>query len=113
MRLQFTLLAQAASVPPDGLLYIHGGGINTVWTQKVPLGFQGTLVIRLLADRSEVDRPQQLEIQVNDSDGRPVIEAAQGPANLVIATGHNRNGILLAPITAELVADIVAARSGL
>jgi len=31
----------------------------------------------------------------------------------VIATGHNRNGILLAPITAELVADIVAARSGL
>jgi glycine oxidase len=29
---------------------------------------------------------------------------------LVVATGHFRNGILLAPITAELVADLVAGR---
>jgi len=44
-------------------------------------------------------------------DGQPVIDAAQGLPNLVIATGHNRKGILLAPITAELVAEIVAGRS--
>jgi glycine/D-amino acid oxidase-like deaminating enzyme len=25
--------------------------------------------------------------------------------NLLLATGHNRNGILLAPVTAELVAE--------
>jgi glycine/D-amino acid oxidase-like deaminating enzyme len=28
---------------------------------------------------------------------------------LVVATGHNRNGILLAPITAERVAELVGA----
>jgi glycine oxidase len=30
---------------------------------------------------------------------------------LIVATGHFRNGILLAPITAELVADLVAGRT--
>jgi glycine oxidase len=37
-------------------------------------------------------------------DGRPVIGPAPDVPNLVLATGHNRTGILLAPITAELVA---------
>jgi glycine oxidase len=39
------------------------------------------------------------------ADGRPVIGAAPGHPNLLLATGHNRTGILLAPVTAELVAD--------
>jgi glycine oxidase len=36
----------------------------------------------------------------------------KGPVDgLVVATGHYRNGILLAPITAEVVADLVAGRA--
>jgi glycine oxidase len=38
-------------------------------------------------------------------DDQPVIGASPELPNLVVATGHNRNGILLAPITAELVAQ--------
>jgi glycine oxidase len=38
-------------------------------------------------------------------DGRPVIGPAPGLPNLIVATGHNRVGILLAPVTAELVAE--------
>jgi glycine oxidase len=38
-------------------------------------------------------------------DRRPIIGAVPGVPNLLIATGHNRNGILLAPITAEVVAE--------
>ncbi|HXM58207.1 MAG TPA: glycine oxidase ThiO [Candidatus Dormibacteraeota bacterium] len=38
-------------------------------------------------------------------DGEPVIGPTSEVPNLVVATGHNRNGILLAPITAELVAQ--------
>ncbi len=38
-------------------------------------------------------------------DGKPLIGPAHGHAGLVLATGHNRNGILLAPITAEIVAS--------
>ena len=39
------------------------------------------------------------------ADLRPIVEAAL--PNVVVATGHNRNGILLAPITAERVAALV------
>lgn len=36
----------------------------------------------------------------------------KGPVdNLIVATGHYRNGILLAPITAEIVADLLAGQS--
>ena len=44
------------------------------------------------------------------STGRPVVEAAPGLPGLVVATGHGANGILLAPLTAELVATLVAER---
>jgi len=41
-------------------------------------------------------------------DGQPLIGPAEGFPNLILATGHNRNGILLAPITAELIAQATA-----
>jgi glycine oxidase len=39
------------------------------------------------------------------SDGLPVIGASRVLPNLMYATGHYRNGVLLAPVTAKLVAD--------
>ncbi|MGH7861938.1 MAG: glycine oxidase ThiO [Candidatus Dormibacteraceae bacterium] len=41
-------------------------------------------------------------------DGRPLIGLAAGPEGLIVATGHNRNGILLAPVTAEMVLKLVS-----
>jgi glycine oxidase len=38
-------------------------------------------------------------------DGQPVVGPAPDLPNLITATGHNRTGILLAPVTAELVAQ--------
>jgi glycine/D-amino acid oxidase-like deaminating enzyme len=44
-------------------------------------------------------------------DGLPVIGQINGLKGLTIATGHYRNGILLAPVTAKVVADnIVSGR---
>ncbi len=40
-------------------------------------------------------------------DEHPVIGAAIDVGNLFYATGHYRNGILLAPITGELIADLI------
>ena len=37
-------------------------------------------------------------------DGLPVIDRAPGVANEWLAVGHHRNGLLLAPATAELLA---------
>ena len=39
------------------------------------------------------------------SDGRPVIGPAPDLPNLIVATGHGANGILLAPLTADMVAE--------
>ncbi len=43
-------------------------------------------------------------------DGLPIIGAVPGWTNVYIATGHFRNGILLAPITGSLVAEIMSGR---
>ena len=40
-------------------------------------------------------------------DGLPIIGELPNTQGLIVATGHYRNGILLAPITAELIADYV------
>jgi glycine oxidase len=41
------------------------------------------------------------------ADGREIVAPAPGYGNLLVASGHNRNGILLAPITAERLAAMV------
>jgi glycine oxidase len=45
------------------------------------------------------------------ADALPVIGGLNGLDDLTIATGHYRNGILLAPITANLVAELVVDRT--
>ncbi|BCS35839.1 glycine oxidase ThiO [Luteitalea sp. TBR-22] len=44
-------------------------------------------------------------------DGYPIIGASRRLPSLVFATGHYRNGALLAPLTADLVTDIVRSPS--
>jgi glycine oxidase len=41
------------------------------------------------------------------TDGLPIVGRSAAVPNLVYATGHFRNGVLLAPLTAKLVADLV------
>jgi glycine oxidase len=40
--------------------------------------------------------------------GGPIIERSSATANLVLACGHHRSGVLLAPITAAIVAALIA-----
>jgi glycine oxidase len=40
-------------------------------------------------------------------DGLPVLGSCEGIAGLFYATGHYRNGILLAPITGRVIADAI------
>jgi glycine oxidase len=40
-------------------------------------------------------------------DGLPLIGRVETSPRVVYATGHYRNGVLLAPVTASLVADLV------
>jgi glycine oxidase len=50
-------------------------------------------------------RAARVGLRPATSDGLPVIGPSSVVPNVVYATGHYRNGVLLAPLTAELVAD--------
>ncbi|MEJ7622573.1 MAG: glycine oxidase ThiO [Pyrinomonadaceae bacterium] len=45
-------------------------------------------------------------------DGLPVLGKIAGLSNLIVATAHYRNGILLAPLTAKVVADTILKTPG-
>ncbi|MGE0517994.1 MAG: NAD(P)/FAD-dependent oxidoreductase [Candidatus Binatia bacterium] len=43
--------------------------------------------------------------------GRPIIGPVAGLQNVAVACGHHRNGILLAPVTAQLIAELIMDRA--
>ena len=65
----------------------------------------GTRVVPALADSRFLEAWAGLRPATPDR--LPVIGRVPGVEGLVLATGHFRNGILLSPVTARLVADLV------
>jgi glycine oxidase len=63
-------------------------------------------LVPALADEHIVDSWSGL--RPCSSDELPVIGNIPAVSNLTVATGHYRNGILLAPVTAKIVADAIA-----
>lgn len=50
-------------------------------------------------------------IRPQSADGQPFLGEHPAYKGLYIATGHFRNGILLAPVTGELIADLIVGKS--
>jgi glycine oxidase len=46
-------------------------------------------------------------LRPGSADGRPIVSRDPAVRGYVVATGHYRNGVLLAPLTADLVADLL------
>ncbi|HEX9593920.1 MAG TPA: glycine oxidase ThiO [bacterium] len=57
-------------------------------------------------DGAEVER-QWAGLRPGTPDGLPYLGRAPGYANLFVATGHYRNGVVLAPATAEVMARLM------
>ena len=74
-------------------------GVNAI--QSMAIEIAPTLAGAQLADSWAGFRPRA-------ADDLPVIGPDAEIAGLTYATGHYRNGILLAPITAQLIADLLA-----
>ena len=95
----------------DGSLLV-GGTVEQVGFDERPTdeGVQGLrraaaelLPASALADLQEV----RVGLRPGTPDGVPVIGRAAANPRVIFATGHYRNGVLLAPLTADLVADLV------
>jgi glycine oxidase len=66
----------------------------------------------LLPGVDELDLVECLAaLRPGSPDNAPII-GRTGTAGLIVATGHHRNGVLLTPLTADLVADVVTGGTG-
>ncbi len=77
---------------------VTAGGINHITTHALEIAPR--LSTLPLVDSWAGLRPRSI-------DSLPIIGATRQMPNLIFATGHYRNGILLAPLTAHAVTDII------
>ena len=70
-----------------------------------------------MRENAEEIAPNLINLKIHDrwvglrpfaADGLPILGKIKNIENLFIATAHYRNGILLAPITAKILADKIA-----
>lgn len=106
---------------PRGYIVPRTDGRVLVGATVEEVGFDKSVtekgVSSLLAIASEI-APRLSDFPISDSwaglrplagEGWPVIGMVEGFENLLAATGHYRNGILLAPLTAKVVAGLALA----
>jgi hypothetical protein len=74
VRLDWALLANAAEGPPNGLVYILGAGIDTLWREEFPAPFGGAMVLRVMSSRLESERAHRVEVHCSDEDGGAVLQ---------------------------------------
>jgi hypothetical protein len=75
MDIEFAFLADAAQVPPDGKLYVLGGNVDRIHAQQFPTTHPSmTLVMKVQMHASECNRPHQLQIDLWDSQGNPLLD---------------------------------------
>jgi glycine oxidase len=106
--------------PTPGYLVPRGNGRYVLGATSEERGFDTTVtglgVYELLRDAGELV-PGILELEVEEAiaglrpgtpDNAPILGRSPSDPRIVWATGHYRNGVLLAPITAELIAAELA-----
>ena len=84
-------------------------GFDTRTTEAAAAGF--TAVFRRVLDLEPVVLSQRAGLRPKPRKGRPVIGPVDPSARLFVASGHYKNGVLLGPLTGQVLADwIVAGR---
>lgn len=94
---------------PDGRVFV---GSTSEWTDHKQVTAEG---IRALVEQACQLAPALLQARVVETwsglrpwmrDELPVLGRTSSP-NVIVASGHYRNGILLAPITGRVIADLI------
>ena len=104
------MLTNHAEVAPNGLLYIAGGGWDTIGLaapiEGAPEGvfavMQGALAIKLLFHVTETDRTHEYEVTIMDNDGAEVAKAAETfdvPKNEDLPTQWLQSMNIVLPVT--------------
>ena len=73
MQVVTALLCDYASVR-EGLLNILGGGVNRLWRAELPAPLNLSMALMVDLHPQEVGGPHDLQVAVQDDDGRRIIE---------------------------------------
>ncbi len=76
MELNFAFFADRATVPPDGKLYILGGGFGGLALTQFPARTEFCVVAQFRFIAADADRAHTVEMRLVDGDGRFVIQPA-------------------------------------
>lgn len=113
-------LFQKVIYSPRGYIVPRQDGRILVGATVEDAGFDKTVsenAAEFLRENAQEIAPNLINLKIHDewiglrpfaADGLPVLGAVEEIENLFIATAHYRNGILLAPITAKILADKIA-----
>jgi hypothetical protein len=78
MDLNFAFFADSAVVPPDGKLYVLGGGFSTLSMAQLPGRVAFAVVAGFRFGAADIGQAHQVELRLLDAQGKLVI----APANL-------------------------------
>lgn len=74
MKLAYAFLADAAQVNPDGKFSVSGGGVEILTAPGFPVLTPSlSLLIRLIVEQDELDRPHQLRLELLDPDNHNLL----------------------------------------
>jgi len=100
---------------PDGRILVgstmEDAGFDAVTTPAAMRRLREVAARLLPATRDMTEETNWAGLRPGTSDRLPYLGPVAELPGLVLATGHFRNGILLAPITARIVADVLAGRT--
>jgi glycine oxidase len=95
----------------DGRVVVGATVEEQGFDTRVTAGAVGDLLraaLELLPDVAELELAETVVgLRPGSPDNAPILGPA-GPEGLVVATGHYRNGILLTPVTADAIAELLA-----
>lgn len=82
-------------------------GFDERWTDEGVQGLRAAARALLPASATADLEAVRVGLRPGTPDGVPIIGRASASPRVVFATGHYRNGVLLAPLTADLVAGLI------
>ena len=99
MDMAFALLADHASVPPDGKLYVLGGGINTLGLPAIPGRVAFDVVGGFRFTTSDSHSVHSVELRLLDADGKLVMPPATLKFQAAQAIPPDQGEVLISTVT--------------
>ncbi|MGD1034114.1 MAG: hypothetical protein ABR977_06760 [Candidatus Dormibacteria bacterium] len=99
MDMAFAFLADHAAVPPDGKLYVLGGGINMIAIPEVPARAVFDVVGGFRFSPADSDTVHTVELRLLDADGKLVIPPATLRFQAAASMPPDQEEVLVSTVT--------------